>query len=1117
MPARTRTPFGALALAALVAGTVALAQPPTADPPKKIDPPPSAPPKDPAPQAVKLPDGTFLWLGTGPDGERVTLSPQEYQKLVERAEALKKELAARKPVAPSSCAIKARVEKRGDQLVAALKLTYSFRTSHPNAAVALGGREAFLVSAALDGAKLPVLEAGDDGFAVAIETAGEHTLVLDAEAPVLGRAKGEVGFELGLPRAPITALALEQPPGDVKRVALATRTEAGAKGADGRRTAVLDAEQLAAREGVPLGPVELLDVSWEPPAGGAPATDAVLSAEFDISATLTEAFADTVAKVKLRGPAREWRLIAPPGTTEVTPERAAAGEVGPTLLPTVTKPSDAAKNGWKIELPPGSPASDWVFTVTVRHPRAKGAKGGAPIGPFAVANVLKQSGTVRVTGPSWTRFALKHGPELRRTEAPAPDTDDAPVAHFRFATGPTGAAPPGAPLLTADAVPVEGSVRVSPAYKLQLTEAGWSVRAEIAVRPVRAEIAELTFELPPAWRGFVPDLDREPLARAEEAKGKSGEWRPVVLTFAAPQRKPFTVALSATVPVPPGARAFAVPLLRFPQLIERDATALVAVGDGTVVSGTARGWDGDAPAAFGEPLVPVPGPDGKVPKAVARASARAARGLARLALEWEPFRPDLSAELRADVTVGERQLVVTQTLRLKSPDGFPKPVKLRGPAGALGLKPALESPAAGVWLFAPPPDARDATLRVTFALPLPAQPDGPLSVPAGLLWPADAAQAEATVRVWSVAGRALGAPPAGWRELPPEPAPEREALPALALAASGEQALALELRPAAPDPAAGAWVDRALIEAAPTDDGGTAYRARFRLARWLVSALEFDLPDGATAVSARADGAAAPLVPAGPLRYRVALPESTGRALALEVQYAVPGARAAVGETAYRPPVLAGATFGGPVRWFVTEPASAAPLVLRPNGRAELRWRARGATYAPAAPTAAALNNWFEQGTEPPPTDAGGGPEGEAVLVRQSEPAELRVARVPWLALVAGASALALLTAVLLARLPGAAAGAAVALLGGAFAVLAVLFPHPAAQALAAAQPGAALGLALALALAALRRRARLRVERLPGFSRVPAEPTGSAPVSAPPSASSAPRGSSQVTAPSGA
>src|SRR5262245_28978187 len=120
MPIRTRhRPFaGTLALAALLAGTIALsAQPPAADPLKKVDAPKAEPAKDAKPLVVKLPDGTFLWLGGASDGERVTLTPQEFQKLLDRVDALKKELAARKPTPPSGCAIRGRIEKRGEQLV----------------------------------------------------------------------------------------------------------------------------------------------------------------------------------------------------------------------------------------------------------------------------------------------------------------------------------------------------------------------------------------------------------------------------------------------------------------------------------------------------------------------------------------------------------------------------------------------------------------------------------------------------------------------------------------------------------------------------------------------------------------------------------------------------------------------------------------------------------------------------------------------------------------------------------------------------------------------------------------------------------------------------------------
>ena len=88
------------------------------------------PPAPKTPPGIKLADGTYLWTGdTLPD--TVTLSPQELQKLFDQVEQLKKQLAARKATSPSGCAIRGKIEKRGDTVVAALKLTYSFRTTSP--------------------------------------------------------------------------------------------------------------------------------------------------------------------------------------------------------------------------------------------------------------------------------------------------------------------------------------------------------------------------------------------------------------------------------------------------------------------------------------------------------------------------------------------------------------------------------------------------------------------------------------------------------------------------------------------------------------------------------------------------------------------------------------------------------------------------------------------------------------------------------------------------------------------------------------------------------------------------------------------------------------------------
>ena len=115
---RRRSLAGALALAALLAYTISLsAQPTPVDPLKKLDPAKNDKPKDAKdtkdakPLVVKLPDGTFLWLGGTSDGERVTLTPQEFQKLLDRVDTLKKEL-ARAANPPSGCAIRTRGETR---------------------------------------------------------------------------------------------------------------------------------------------------------------------------------------------------------------------------------------------------------------------------------------------------------------------------------------------------------------------------------------------------------------------------------------------------------------------------------------------------------------------------------------------------------------------------------------------------------------------------------------------------------------------------------------------------------------------------------------------------------------------------------------------------------------------------------------------------------------------------------------------------------------------------------------------------------------------------------------------------------------------------------------------
>lgn len=1031
----------------------------------------SGQPPEPPKLGPRLPDGTFA-LPPAP-GERVLLTAEEYARFLAQIDQLKKQLAARKPGPPSECAVRGRVEKRGEALVAALKLTYAFRTAAPNTAVALGGKRGFLVAAALKGDRAPVLETAEDGLVALVESAGDHTLTLDLECPVAARAgKSEVGFDLGLPRAAITTLALDPPPG-VTRVTLGTRLP-DAKTPDSRRG--VDTKQLApqpGREGYPLGPVDLLDVSWEPPAAAAPA-DTALTADWDVATVIGEGFVETTAKLRPRGPARVWKVAAPADAV-FTVDRTAltAADAGPADPPAVTKPGDPGRAVWKVEFPAGASPADWAATVVVRAARAKAGDarhpGPFPVGPFALLDAARQSGTLRVSAAAHTRLTVRHGPDVRQDVPPAPPGDEA-VAFYRFATGPTGANPPPAPLAEVEARPTTGLLEVRPTYRLTLTEAGWRVRAELKVAPVRREVDALVIDLPAEWRAPVVSSPQDVVDGVVEPGKGDGPRRPHTVRLAAAQKQPFDLVVTATVPVPAGAAAASVPLPRFPGAAERDAAVTAAVPEGFEVRGAAREWDGDQPAGWGQALAAVPDPKGaKAPPAV---TGRFDAGLARVDLTWSPHRAELAAEVRAEVTVQAAQVVVTETVRLKAPEGFGKGVRLRGPAGPKGLKttPPLDHVGPGEWAVPLPADAKEATVTATYALPARAG-----AVPVGLLWPATAGRVESVVRVWNgAADRAVGVDPGPWRDLPAEPAPGRDVLPARTLAGSGTD-LPLTLTLSTPADAAGttAWADRGLVQVWLGDDGTATARSRFVLSRWLTDSLDVALPPPLPGTAAevwvndrKADA------PAGPHGPRVPLPEpKPGQPATIDLRYRFafePGWAVAA-------PELLGAAVG-PVRLQVTAPPGSVPLLA--GGRPEQRWALRGAVFAPLAPTADALDGWLRDGTEPAAGRAG----PDSAAARLDGP--VRVAAVPLAALAAGSSLVVLLLGLSAVRLPGGAAGPLVTVLAGVVAVAAVLAPQPAGLAAAAAIPGVAvLGLALA-ARALTRRAARRRITHLPGFAR---------------------------------
>lgn len=1039
------------------------------------------------PTAVKLPDGTVVFYTANPNDaapkvDGVVLSAKEYQQLLEQAEQFKKLKDGGKPAAPSVCAVRGRVEARGGKAVARLTVEYAFRTTAPRAVVLLGGSRAAPVAAVGPDGKVPLLELTADGLAVVVEQPGEQKVTLELEAAVAPRGgKNEVGFEVGLPRAAITSLAFE-PPG-VKKLTVGTRTPEPAAGRPAEVKRTTDDAARYAGKPVPLGPIDLLEVAWEVPAAPAAAVgDTGLAADADVTVRVEDTQVETTTKLRLKGPAREWALLLPRDAT-VTVARPTALETLFAPAAVVARPTDPKQPAWKVTTPD---AGEWVLTAVSHQPRPDAKHAGpypAPL-PFA-AGVPKQAGTVRVFAAASIRLSnFRHSAEVRRQDPPA--GADAPEAVFKYAT-----ADKKPPTLDFEARPARGFVAVQPHHRLDLTRDGWRLRTELRVTPRRAFVEQLTFDLPAGWRDpqVRPDDRVDEVQAGPEANGK----RPMTVLLAAGQHEPFTLVIETLYEVPEVAAEAALLLPRFTNAAERETQLTVTVPDGLTVRGTAREAAANAPVTDLQPPAAV-----KPGAAVQQLAGTFETPLARLDLAWQPYRAELTAAVRADVTVGERQLTVVETIQFKAADAIGRAIRLRGPANPLAFQssPPAEPAGGGQWALTPPADAKEFAFSVSYSVPLPPRGEKPAPADVPLVWP-DATKVTATVRVWGTAaanGRRPAVAAGAWEERPPEPSADRDALPWLTLAATGSTKpvpLALDLLDV-PD-AGGIVIERAAIQTWASPDGAILGRARFLLKRWSAQGLDLEVTAaGGPTVFVNKDRAENLAATAGgdefTRTYRVPLPEPkpTRPALVVEVQYTLPPQ--ARGEMLLVPPRVRGAVLQTPAWWYAAVPANTAPLVFGPGLHAEQRWGWHGGLPAPvAALTAADLDRWFAGGAPPDDADPWAGPADDGVTGRQATLAPVRVYRVPRLPFAVVCSFLALVTGVAVSRLRPRLVGPTVALWGVAAVLAAVVAPQPAMQVLAASLPGL-LTLALALALmAGWRWLAHRRVTYLPTFRRDPA------------------------------
>lgn len=1075
--------------------------------------------KDASNSAFRLPDGTVVLVTKNPDDpqlppDAVLLPAKDYQKLVDQVEKLQQSRSSAKPQLPSKCDIVARVETTGQQPVAVLKVDYSYKTTMPQTVVALGGKKGQPLSVKSDQG-LPVLGLADDGLTVLVERPGQYSLTVEYETAVTARGpSGEPGFEIGLPRAAITTLTLEPEP-KVKNLTVGTRTPDRPN----------EIRRFPYRSGAALGPTDLLELSWDAETTR-PTTELPQTADSEITVRVDETRIDTTAKIRLKGSGRVWKLALPPnaevGVDRASPSSSGTRDVSIDPVPvTIDRPEGDAEPFWTIRVPETGPAAtDWVVTAVVRDsrpsPSSEDYRGPYAVGPFAVPSAVRHTGSVRVFAPASVRLRFQPSSELRRQDLPNNAEEDL-AALFRFTSGVGLANQTPPPLMGFEARPAQGFVRIEPTYKLNLTRVGWRIIAELKVTPVRSEIDQLRVELPDGWDSGVEassprrGSDTGPVELVDEVEPiKDGDQRSLLIRLAQPQKTPFEMTISATFPLSTGERQAELSLPRFPQAVEQNTKLVVTVPEGIELAGTAVGRDG---AQAGEPVELRPqAASGASSSSVSTTfGASFEKSVDKVELSWQPYQPELSAEVQTEVTLYDRQAVVSQVYEIAVTDpGMWRPIRFQGPTGTTGLRanPPLEPIGPGEWeLAAPPAGTKVYQLQLSYGLPVgtarSSDAAGNKRVDLKLIWPKAATRVESTTRVWgSVGVRRLARFEGPWRELPAEPDPDRDHLPWLTLSGSGTD-LPLEIELADPTHSTipGTWVERTLYQVRLGNE--LAWRARFLLRRWNSSGLDLMLPPNAAAVvsvdGVKVDNFMPPLTQdpdwAGSI-VRVPLPEPKAgrRLLTLDVWYTMPTASSSFGQVRLEPARIANAANRGAARWQLFFTGGVVPMMFSSDMVPEARWTFRRGMFTPAAAVSTGeLERWFAEGSEigtdrvpaiPVPDN-----DPDAALFKQTQPGTVQVYRVSRVALIAVCSVIVMIGVVAASRIRTDWLGPIIAVVGILFSLVAVFYPQPASQLAMASQPGLVGAAILLLTQVGLRWYHRRQVTYLPGFTRTRQEP----------------------------
>jgi hypothetical protein len=939
----------------------------------------------------------------------IVLAPDEYQKLMEQIEQLKRQLKPDKIESPSVCRLSCQVEEG----VARIQAKFEFKTQKPATLINLGCQRSWPTAATLDD-RLPYIQAGPEGYLVEVDQPGTHRASLELVVPISSKGTDvgrDQGLDLDLPRSAITTVEQLSLPAGLSEIKIGNFPIQRQQG---------NPNQFAR---LPLGSVDRFQLTWKGQATQKIKGPSVSTATGHAVVRVDQANVITDAELTLqvlRGVVSEWQIglqLPADGTYEIKPH-----PQDEPLVKEIIK--TAEKTNPIVKIIPKEPGSQPLrLIVRLRQPSNKH--------PLAIEmprliNALSQRGDVEIRAPENIRLRYEMGNGVGRRTLSDDERREGIRAAFSYWSLP-GPAEKTEPLVWLEIEPVKGAAESRTTHLLRMVNAGademvFQARTRIDVTPVRAAIDHIQLALPNGYH-YDKSEGPSPVELVEDLLVDASRQNAVV-KLAQKQTRPFSITIAGSYTVPkeqarlvmdlPRATAWGAD--RLGGAPEKPAGELWPVYDrgGQIKVSMLEGLELVArqfrlsDTSLANPLQSLLMPQSGKP-ATREYLWQGDRMPERLELAWEKYRPELSVRSTCDLMLSERQGRLRQRMKFESPQTNLAQSVLRLPSvlsgkvqvisgGTLQARPGDDPTELLVNFTRPGSREQELDLEYGFSLPdwdeisafgqksgvagpSQRQPSRRLAVP--LVQPLAATRGETKIRVWCDAADQPAAGTDQWEELPTEIVAGRDTLPALVLHGGLDNSLALVLSRISLASTAVALIDRILIRVDVSESGLQSYRSKFLVDRLSARQLDVDLPAvlprgniearlGANIIPCQLIDEAGKEIDVGKkLRLRVPTHLVQGPAV-LEIRFEVDSSRVGGNGTvqsSFYPPRIENALFLGRLRWEIHLPRGW--MVLRPlaPAAAEQKWEWSGWSWSLVPVLSSSdLEQWIGKSEASPPS-----------------------------------------------------------------------------------------------------------------------------------------------------